>query len=258
MSTKIYNGRLIAAHLHEAYDVLMEIKSQIKETGESLIAAWLVNDTVRKIDNQHIKRTGEKITIIESWNEFLDRNKKIKTQGYRDPAIDFECEAWIFPVSDKTLIIFNTEKSEFRKIVDENKNVYNYGYWDNTDPDPDCTEEEWFQRGKDWDNALGETGVPNDRCLIMSMFSGERFIPDRNEIIKHLPSKEDRANMLGKQFHIKDTIEKHFKSEYIPSYENHKKIMEIIKSEPEREHDFFNHAMSVIADIGPDNLYKGI
>jgi hypothetical protein len=258
MSTKIYNGRLIAAHLHEAYDLLMKIKSQIKETGESLIAAWLVNDAVRKIDNQHIKRTSEKITIIESWNEFIDRNKKIKTQGYRDPSIDFECEAWIFPVNDKTLIIFNTEKSEFRKIIDENENIHNYGYWDNTDPDPDCTEEEWIQRGKDWDNALGETGVPNDRCLIMSMFSGERFIPDRNEIIKHLPSKEDRAKSLARQFHINEIIEKHFNSGYNFSYENHKKVMEIIKSEQERAGDLFNHAMNVIAEIGPDDLYKGI
>ncbi len=85
---------------------------------------------------------------------------EIKKTGYRNSMVDTDFQIVVFPHETVFLGIVYTESSKwFRKWL-KMPGVSEYGYWNNTDPPDDVSEEEWENRGKVWNEVLGSSGVP--------------------------------------------------------------------------------------------------
>lgn len=69
-------------------------------------------------------------------------------------------------ITERILALLYTEK--FTKLWESLPEVEYFGYWNNTDPDEDCTELEFDQRGEAWERVLG-WDVPVRRGLTFTL-----------------------------------------------------------------------------------------
>ncbi len=200
MSTKIYNGRIIRAPIGKVYDLLIEKKPEAVLIGRNLEIAWMAIRAAEKIDKARIEGEEKKGALFEAWTEMTDRISEIKKTQRRDPAVDIECELWLFPLKDQTLVIPNSEAKDLREWFDALSFVEDYAYWDNTDPDEDVDKKTWKQRERDWNKVLPGAGVPSDRCLIFALYQGGMVFPaEPEEAIKHIPPAEKRLTKIVRQ-----------------------------------------------------------
>lgn len=168
VSTKIYGGFIIESKsLEEIYDEVVKLREEIDVMANKYVSEYIMQVAMWTFDRivyarRFMPEDESYLTssaLMYSECMFRDRIDKIKNKGTRDPEVDVEFELLFFPLPDKRIIgVSYCEQTMFIKKWMERPFVREYGYWNNTDPDPDCTEEEWYQRGKDWEVALEKQG----------------------------------------------------------------------------------------------------
>jgi hypothetical protein len=72
-----------------------------------------------------------------------------------------------------------------------------FGYWDNSDPDPDATEDEWKLREEVWDEVFEGSDVPADVMVSIRILNPRIIVPDDDMMIT-LPTVEEREQNLAK------------------------------------------------------------
>lgn len=206
MSVKIYGGRIIRAPIGRAYQMLMEAKPGAIAIGERLQAKWMVERAVDIIDHARLKGEEAENPLFDAWQELVDKVKKLKAPGAgRDPSADFEFEAWLFPLRNRTLMMVQSEQREMQSWIDDLPFVERYGYWDNTDPDEDVSARQWRQRGKDWLEVLPWGSAPSDRCMTLVMFNDSMPMPASDEVVATLiPPVEGRLARAAANQHINE------------------------------------------------------
>lgn len=205
MSTKIYNGRIIRAPIGKAYDLLIKRKPEAVQIGRNLELAFMANSAAEKIDKARVDGEESDSPLFHAWTEMSDRVREIKKTQRRDPAVDFECELWLFPYKEQVLAILNTESRELQQWFDGLSFVEDYSYWDNSDPDENIDKKVWKQRERDWNKVLPGAGVPLDRCMVFSIYGGGAPYPaDPDEAVKHIRPTEDRLEALARRLVIQD------------------------------------------------------
>jgi len=145
MSTKIYNGYLIDANpsTFQLKEMVHQFRKVLRETRNGIIKELYTKDSYKKVHS-------------ELWKRALE----IKRSNLSDPVVDFSAEICFIPIENKMLAITYWEHREYTKAWQSLTNVKYYGYWNNTDQDEDCSDEEWKQREEDWGKALPGIGVP--------------------------------------------------------------------------------------------------
>jgi hypothetical protein len=236
MSTKIYNGyKIDNMSLFTFNQFVLDFTLKAKEVRGKLAAKFIANlivdmvDDVTYIDEEsyikrHIKSAKDGTTtladckyhrlISEAIHTGEDRYARIQRTHERDPAVDFDIELVVIPFQDKILALLFCENREFTEIFESMLEVHYYGYWNNTDPDENCSDEEWEQRRMDWDLALPGLGVPADSGMTLNILDG---FPSRNEIpkeeiLKNIPSFERRVNVIAEEL-VLEEIYKRLKKE---------------------------------------------
>ena len=159
MSTKIYNGCLInVSTLKEYQDFITEMREHLHPIILNTVALQAVSRAVALIDHlainaEDMRENTDRHFIWSGMQEYItefDTNKESISMSH-------ECSAVFFMLEDKVLAIPYMENPNAFIFHDK---VDFYGYWNNTDQDEDCTDEEWVQRRDDWDAALTGAGVP--------------------------------------------------------------------------------------------------
>lgn len=224
MSKKIYNGYILKnMSLLELNEFRTSMKEKIKKRNLLLYERRISRIALGMIDNfflldkhnfirKHIQRDGISFEMAEKEYECMSILKlskkiieekfgKIRKTGVRDCDFDFECNAVFIPLQDKILTLFYTENNELIKVWKEDKNVEEYGYWNNSDKPEKHTDEEWKLRENDWNKVFEESLVPSDSGFIVE-FSKE--LPSLNKksienIVKYLPSLEERSYKISKE-----------------------------------------------------------
>lgn len=119
--------------------------------------------------------------FISSKNEVL-----VLPFSYQDETEEF--------VSLNIPAISNSVHSILMKILHDSEEFEEFGYWDDVDPDENCTEEEWEYRKQEWESAI-EWGVPTKEiAFFYSMY--ELDIVNWSKIIKdghHVIDNKKRA-----------------------------------------------------------------
>ena len=137
--------------------------------------------------------------------DFIEKEiKEIEKTQHRNPEYDFDFKIQFYFLKDKILAFVMTEEVARRRAMDfweSLEGVEYYGYWNNTDMPDDISEEEWDQRGKDWDEALSEhiigmTGVGVD-CVCFQ-HRGQFFSEEgREKMNKEAPTIEERSKVVA-------------------------------------------------------------
>ena len=148
MSTKIYTGyRLPDMTLLTLLDWLKHVQERFRECRNRVFLERFPN--VFEEDEQ------------PDWIDLLNRAMEVKRTSRRDPLVDFSAELVLFPKPNMILCITFWDNKEYTQLWDSLREVTFYGWWDNVDPDERCSEEEWQQRGDDWNSVLTGDGVPS-------------------------------------------------------------------------------------------------
>lgn len=203
MSTKIYGGRMIAAPIGRAYDMLLAVRPQAVEIGTDLQHEWMTRRAVELIDAAALKGEVADAPIFAAWQELLDGVREIRVSQRRRPDIDFEFELWLFPLGRRTLMLVHTEQSRMREWVDALPFVRDHSYWDNTDRDENVDARTWASRRRDWEKVLPGAGVPSDRSLTMTMFNHDFAMPVKaSDALRHAPTLDARVAAVARRRHI--------------------------------------------------------
>lgn len=166
MSTKIYDGyRLPNMSPYKLMQFLQSFRQPMNEAAYTLYKKAVLGVGVEILDRA---AAGLLITGFNKLGaayytakEFVrEKQKEIKNTGLRNPTYDFSCEVCIMPAKQRLHVMLFTEQREMRDIWKQHPKVKFYGYWNNTDRPDNVSERAWRARGEQWDEVLGESGVP--------------------------------------------------------------------------------------------------
>lgn len=128
-----------------------------------------------------------------------ERYDEIQRTQHRDPVVDFDCNACFIPLEDKVVALFYSEQDELEKLWKAHPDVSYYGYWNNTDPDEEASDEEWEQRKRDWDEALPGLGIPMENGICADFVKGfvNRQYISPSLTLASIPSVYERAKRIA-------------------------------------------------------------
>lgn len=224
MSTKIYNGYVLPfMNLNELTTFSQNFRTKAKQVAAEQTELFLARRIAEKLDalcildeeafiKKHVQKYEEAPeeaqkryeifgAFMHEYQNAYFRYQEVQRTNYRDNEVDVDANVVYIPLEDKTLALFYAEQSEMKDLWEKEEGVSYYGYWNNTDPDEDCTEEEWEQRKIDWDKALPGYTLPLEAGLIAEFVKG---YPSRSElsserILSKIPSAKVRANTIAKE-----------------------------------------------------------
>lgn len=114
----------------------------------------------------------------EVFMEWQKRSWETKRTQKRDPFFDFSFEMAWFPIEDHILLILYCEHTELKKTISENSKIKFFGFWNNTDPDENCSDEEWKERERLWNKALLDaSGIPSKEGFHFDILGYDLPIP---------------------------------------------------------------------------------
>src|SRR5690606_1689289 len=136
------------------------LKPKVEEIFYKTAALYLIEGLHEKI------LTGKVFDKKTPWQHLKEIHKKAEeelSKGYRNPLWDTDYSWCFYPLKNGKILFYpyfdhNKVMEAFSKNIDS-FGLKSYGYWDNTDVDEDCPEEEWEQRKIDWNEAMGKDGI---------------------------------------------------------------------------------------------------
>lgn len=150
MSTKIYNANLWLGDPESLMGFLNATRSIFIEEGVKHIKGW--GDEKLK-EYTKVFHTDLDSTHFNLYNLLRKEIKKGE-----DTPFNFQASVVVYFHKGKICIIpFGINIfPELKKSFDQNPKIKFYGYWDNTDQDEDCSEEEWSERRSFFDGFFDE------------------------------------------------------------------------------------------------------
>lgn len=173
MSTKIYNGfRFKTNDLRKVFKEISGFRIMLqpiaeKKAGEAVtrIAVEILDDVccgMIKKNEYTEKKIFNRNAPVYALNQYMERVKKMKSSGVRDPEVDFDFEMAILPMKNQILGIYYTEQEYFADLWNSSHFVEDYHYQNQTDRPKNISASDWNKRRIDWDKALALFhGVPS-------------------------------------------------------------------------------------------------
>lgn len=209
MSTKIYNGyRIFANDLTDAVSQLYALKPQAKQALEDDVTTSFARECIVSYDTVIIDAaiTPVKNSVEDDTSSFGHVNAERRDAKFsKDATMDekedqVKMEIALFPVmftqEGKNYFTFTFYSDKSGWIDEASDKIEFYGYWNNTDPDEDVTEEQWERRRTDWEEALlKNSGVPQEEGLIVTLAKEYKWILsfDREEVITRMQKGIDET-----------------------------------------------------------------
>lgn len=205
MSTKIYDGLRMTdiPTLNVLRTRIQKLRIQAYEIIERLVLRRVAENCSKYVDQIAL---GEKVSALTSSydmsivgtviNTVEERHMAVEKTKRRDPECDFHFEICIIPIKDKVLILPYTEQIELMNLIKNQKYIKSYGYWNNTDPDDEVSDEEWEQREEDWNDALPGIGIPSENGFTVQLhppYLYVKFRPPKAKILEYMPEYKNRV-----------------------------------------------------------------
>jgi len=156
MSTKIYYGHRFDGTWEELLEVCIQLrKDYIKEVEvlyTKFLDALLKSDEVCNREEMYFSAVkGVKYKDFNTGHQAYYLMGLMES-GLSDPlntdssiiAYPFEGKIYIVPFMDH----------KWNKLTERSDKFKFFGYWNNTDPDEGCTEEEWNERERVWESIF--------------------------------------------------------------------------------------------------------
>lgn len=265
MSTKIYNGRVMQGSLHTVYAKLLRLKKN------KLRPLWLdqwrrtyTELAVSKIDDARMKDETVYGAVSGIVIEAVDAHFEIKRTGHRNPMFDNSSEIWLFPnyKDDKVYAIINSEFRGATDLLDAQRWIKDYGYWNNTDQPEGISNAAWEQRRRVWDRLLPGAGTPSERCLTLELtplyppFDFE--LGDRALFERHIASPAQRVARVAANIHRSEHYQRLME---LPEHKDDKGFQTFFAAEkaakeaPERRKEIAQMVEAKLQPLTPADLF---
>lgn len=182
MSTKLFHGyKIQSMSLKELDRWTNDLRERIQRTEQQLRANLMGSLAVDVIDqvalaenldglrSRILNMSGNKETnfnespILLALLEVMNREKEIEKTNHRDPKFYFDCTVQILPIKRTLLALLFTEQDAYRRVWRRMPGVREYAYWNNIDRPEGLSRAAWERRSRNWDEAMGPSGVPAHR-----------------------------------------------------------------------------------------------
>jgi hypothetical protein len=206
MSTKIYSGlRLPFSDIRKVLTVLDEVGVRYDKLSRRVQVERLAKQTVEIIDMKWYwpEKLTERFETVDFSNPLSVASQRIaqakdgiRKTGIRNPEFDDEFEVVIFPGRGHTLMIPYCENPAYFKLLKDHPKVEEYGYWDNVDMPEGMTAKRWKLRRDTWEKAMPGSISPARAGLTRTYHDQWSPSFSAEEVMKHLPSMNERAKDL--------------------------------------------------------------
>lgn len=180
MSTRITNGYQLPAHL--TLETLIPWVHQVRPVLLAAAAQTLFKDSVKQavatFDKRTLKDKGLEVNLGEkagrgdalwgAWMGLLDEARDASRQGRRHFA-DAETSLTVFHHETGLYALLFSQIGRVKEAFEGVPGVEQFFYWNHTDPLAAFTQEQWDERGEFWDELLGESSVPADNGLTVTL-----------------------------------------------------------------------------------------
>lgn len=202
MSTKLFNGHEIVGHTLESFlPQLTTLQAQLRPLAQRRSAQMVTLIATNAHDRELAGLEPAKSKRYLSDAEFvlLDRQRKLKASGHRDPLADFEFTVCLFPVEGRLLALTYAEQKDFLELWKQQSWRRDFAYWNNTDAPEEMTEQAWAERERLWDLVFDkDAGAPAECGYSFTLLplDGHFLFASDEEVEQHLPSLESRVKAL--------------------------------------------------------------
>jgi len=164
MSTKLLNGfKFKSNDIFEVYKNLSSLRTKCAEISKEKSLEYQAVRSTTLLDRFCFYREKfEKppTPLVDCYLELIERIKKVKEKGHRDPEIDFDFEVVVLPHSGSLYGLYFTEQKEFKNLLTSADFLEDFSYWDHTDKDEKVSEKDWQHRANVWDGIFQDTWTP--------------------------------------------------------------------------------------------------
>lgn len=209
MSIKIYDGfRLPSMDLGTLLTHIREFRQELIHLIEDRITDFLARRAIDELDKAVIfEKSLEPSPFLSVLFRCWEDQKRILSDGLRNPEIDFGCSFTFFPVEKGFLGICFTEQRDFLNRWFSRPFVESYPYWNNTDPPDDVSLEEWGLRSDCWESALGESKVPDREGFSITVIPVDvGFAPSVDDVLARLPDLERRSRKVAAELILREKL----------------------------------------------------
>lgn len=240
MSTKIYNGYISNLPLDKLLQEFIKVKPDFENKIDELFLKSLIEHTVLNVlDNKHYKleKSDFQKEVITQYNlceDEVNNSKKYQRISFCSVFCDLDTSCCVFPLKNKTLILFYCENNEITDLWRNLQFIEDYHYQNQCDRPDNISNYYWKKRESDWNTVLGGNGwgKPIDNGYSFTFHSKELpsrftvfdkhkrmlnlFIPDNTTRKKHIlridlmkeTNIDDFTKMWNFQSKFKENYEK--------------------------------------------------
>lgn len=203
MSTKVYSGfKWRATALDTVFRQLEMSSEALRALQRQAYCKTFAHLMARKVDDVLMLPHGRAAAAADPLGylvrrEICDRQLEVLTTQRRDPAVDFEISL-LFWYSERVESLVGYVASEMNSaVLRALQGVTDpYAYWNNTDPDPDVSDEEWALRSVVWQEVLTDSKP------------AVRFVLDNQGVMLEPPSEDElRSSMPDTATRARDYAE---------------------------------------------------
>ena len=241
MSTKIYNGFIIddvttfaelKTWIENARETLEPVKKKVTTDFKLRIAAQMHTaaffaDSRETFKNGLALETDPEFLAVEAADKkrdtrhvirhYISHLTKSEELSYFKSMVEFSLQ--LFFTDDNRLMGYRLGNAQPEPVENWLKALPGYryyGYWNNVDPDENCTEEEWEKRKKDWDflgyAPIGEYGLNFKPTMsftdYLSVANAADIVADYwKEHRSHFVKRSVRAKLTSREFRKRFTEE---------------------------------------------------
>lgn len=190
----------------DVFDHLHAWRAQLREMHQADLARLLARDTSRMIDREataallraEVTPSANPLSAVR--NDIIDRQRRIRTSGLRDPEVDFEFQVVIYPESGIFLGLVFCEQSRWIRSFLDDPNLSSMPYWDNTDRPDELSEADWDARRDLWLGIFDRDphGRASQAGATFEM-SPPNIFPPIEMIVEAQPRFEDRMDHIARE-----------------------------------------------------------
>lgn len=162
---------------------------------QTFIQRFLKESTSEELEEPLSLEQLDRRIFRHLYNEKRKRYQLMRSGLEFDNELQYNCQLCIIPHEDQFLTLLFSDKLVLQTLFESYAEVSPYGYWNNTDPDENCTEKEWEKRKVDWEKALPGIGIPSHHGMVITVIDN---LPSYNDLLFHgalqsIPTFEQRV-----------------------------------------------------------------
>ena len=196
MSTKIYSAYKLKEEINLMQ--LMQINYQIKEQIISDFISRISITLAVKVDKimNNLEESAKNEKYSEAVRNTIHRIMKNECEtpelalyfrlyddlssAFKDISIE-QAKMVYIPHNDDIFAMFFSSY-RYEKYILQNDNFSDYHYQNQTDQPEDISDEEWEQRKKDWDEAIGPDYIPINHGMLFTFLDYESYDVEKRMI----------------------------------------------------------------------------